>query len=175
VPQLQAIGITPEAVRFVVNSHLHFDHAGGNRFFPKATFLIAVREWECAHRPELEGKGYNRSDWDHPFNIRLIDSEWDIFNDGRLIVFPLPGHTPGHQGLIVRLKEQGPIILSGDSVPLEENLVRNLPSRNNLDTDQARKTMEHLAGRREQEKAMIIYGHDPVFWQGLRKAPDYYQ
>jgi N-acyl homoserine lactone hydrolase len=100
VSQLMTIGITPDDVRFVVNSHLHFDHAGGNRFFPKATFVIAAKEWEWAHRPELEGKGYNRQDWDYPFNTRLIDGEWDIFQDGRLIVLPLPAHTraPGPPG-----------------------------------------------------------------------------
>lgn len=175
VAQLKTIGITPDKVRYVVNSHLHFDHAGGNRFFPKATFIIAAREWEWAQRPESEGMGYFRADWDHPYNLQLINHEWDIFRDERLIVLPLPGHTPGHQGLLVRLKEQGPILLSGDSVPLEENLARNLPARNNLDAEKTRESMNRLREMQEREKSLLIYGHDPLFWEGLRKAPEYYQ
>jgi N-acyl homoserine lactone hydrolase len=174
VGQLEMIGIKPQDIRYVVNSHLHFDHAGGNRFFPLATFIISAREWAWAQRPEMEGKGYNRLDWDHPCTVNLIDGEWDIFQDGRLIVFPLPGHTPGHQGLLVRLDESGPFILSGDSIPLEENLTRNLSARNNLDGEQARQTMDRLRDLRDREKAVLVFGHDALFWERLRKAPDYY-
>jgi glyoxylase-like metal-dependent hydrolase (beta-lactamase superfamily II) len=173
--QLETIGLKPEDVRCVVNSHLHFDHAGGNQFFPKSTFLVSRKEMGWAKRPENEGKGYFRADWDYPLNYREIEGSFDLYGDGGLTILPLPGHTPGHQGLLVCLEKDGAIILSGDSVPCEENyLVFKIP-RNHLDGEQARKTIQDLHDLIEKEKALLIHGHDPEQWKKIRKAPEFYE
>jgi N-acyl homoserine lactone hydrolase len=174
VAQLEKIGLTPDEVKYVVNSHLHFDHAGGNRFFPRATFLVTALELACARRPELEGKGYIRSDWDLPLDYRRVDGELDIFSDGLLVLFPMPGHTPGHQTMMVRLQRYGPIILSGDSVPCRENFEDRVLPRNNLDNEEAIRSVDRLHHLADREKAMVIYGHDADFWKTLKKAPEYY-
>ena len=100
VPQLGLLGLTPDDVRYVVNSHLHFDHCGGNEFFPRATFLVQKTEMEAARRPGF-APGYNPSplDFDHPLDYRLVDGEHDVWGDGSVLLFPTFGHTPGHQSL----------------------------------------------------------------------------
>jgi len=173
--QLKTIGLRPEDVRYVVNSHLHFDHAGGNQFFPQSTFLVSRKEMEWAQKPENEGKGYFRADWDHPLAYREIDGGFDIFRDGSLVIIPLPGHTPGHQGLLVRLKKDGAMILSGDSVPCEENYRDFIIPRNHLNGEPARKTILNLRDMVEIEKALLIHGHDPEQWEKIRKAPEFYE
>jgi glyoxylase-like metal-dependent hydrolase (beta-lactamase superfamily II) len=173
--QLETIGFRPKDVRYVVNSHLHFDHAGANQYFAESTFLVSKKEMEWAKRPENEGKGYFRADWDHPLAYREIDGGFDIFGDGSLVIIPLPGHTPGHQGLLVRLRKGGAMILSGDSVPCEENYLASKIPRNHLDGEQARKTVQYLRDLVEKEKALLIHGHDPGQWEKIRKVPVYYE
>jgi glyoxylase-like metal-dependent hydrolase (beta-lactamase superfamily II) len=173
--QLESLHLKPEDIRYVVNSHLHFDHAGGNQFFPKSIFLVSRKEMEWARNPDSKGKGYFPDDWDHPLSYREIEGEWDIYGDGSLMIIPLPGHTPGHQGLLVRLRKQGAMILSGDSVPCQENYRDSIISRNNLDGDQALRTIQKLHEWVEKEKAFLIHGHDPNLWEKIKKAPEYYE
>jgi len=92
-----------------------------------------------------------------------------------LVIIPLPGHTPGHQGLLVRLKKDRAMILSGDSVPCEENYLDSKIPRNHLDEEQARTTIRDLRNLVEKEKALLIHGHDPEQWEKIRKAPEYYE
>lgn len=173
--QLAKIEIRSGSIRYVVNSHLHFDHAGGNQFFKDAAFLVSGKELAFAKNPENEGKGYFHADWDHPLDYQELDGELDIFGDGKLLIVPMPGHTPGHQILVVRLKEQGTIILSGDSVPFKEHYYDFVVPKNNLDNDQAVKSVKILHALVEAENAFLIHGHDPEQWEEIKKAPDSYE
>jgi glyoxylase-like metal-dependent hydrolase (beta-lactamase superfamily II) len=172
--QLAKIGVRSDSIRYVVNSHLHFDHAGGNEFFSYATFLVSGKELAFAKNPDNEGKGYFQADWDHPLDYQEVDGQFDIFGDGRLVIAPMPGHTLGHQILVVRLNEQETFILSGDSVPFKEHYYDFIVARNNLDNDQALKSVKNLHALVEAEKAFLIHGHDPDPWEEIKKAPDYY-
>ncbi|MEW6335083.1 MAG: N-acyl homoserine lactonase family protein [Thermodesulfobacteriota bacterium] len=176
VDQLKKVGMTPGDIRYVVNSHLHFDHCGGNGFFNQSTFLVSKKDLECASSSEFEGKGYFRADWDHRALIyQEIEGELDIYGDNSLRIIPMPGHTLGHQILLVRLKEKGAVILSGDSVPCSENYVHGLISRNNMDNDQAARTIHNLHELVDREKAWLIHGHDPDQWKTVKQAPEYYE
>lgn len=172
--QLRNIGLDQKDIKYVVNSHLHFDHAGGNQFFQESTFLVSRKELQSARDPELEGKGYFRADWDHPLDYHQLDGELDIYGDGSVMIIPMPGHTLGHQILLVRLKRQGSIVLSGDSVPCRENFVNFVIPRNNIDDEMARSSVESLHSIVEKEEALLIYGHDPSEWEEVRKQPEFY-
>ncbi len=175
LPQLGKLGFRPEDIRLVVNSHLHFDHAGGNSFFPRSTFLVSGKELEWARSPQSEGKGYFRQDWSHPLAYQEIEGELDLYHDGTLKILPLPGHTPGHQGLLVRLKKEGAMILSGDAVPCRENFLHSVASRNNLDPERTLATIREIRERVKQENAFLVHGHDPGQWEAIRKAPQFYE
>jgi N-acyl homoserine lactone hydrolase len=98
VSQLGLLGLRPDDVAWVANSHLHFDHCGGNEFFPRATFLVQRQELEAARDPlVLAGKRYTPSvqDFDHPLAYQAVDGEHDVFGDGTVVLFPTRGHTPG--------------------------------------------------------------------------------
>lgn len=167
--QLKKIDCQPDGIRYVVNSHLHFDHAGGNQFFPEATFLVSKKELAFAKRPENEGRGYFKADWDHPLNYQELEGKFDIYGDGSLVVTPMPGHTPGHQILVVRQKEQQAIILSGDSVPLKEHYKNIVVSRNNYDNEQVLESVKKLQTMVDSEEAFVVHGHDAEQWAELKK------
>jgi N-acyl homoserine lactone hydrolase len=172
--RLAEVGLAPGDIRWVVNSHLHFDHAGGNQFFPRCTFLVSQKELQCAADPEFQGKGYFRDDWDHPLDYRGLARDFDLFGDGSLVILPMPGHTLGHQVLLVRLKREGAFILSGDSVPCRENLHGALVSRNNMDDVQWSRSVQELREIVVREKAFLIHGHDSSQWEEIKRPPESY-
>src|SRR5919109_559902 len=123
VSQLSLLGLRPDDVRYVINSHFHFDHCGGNEFFPHATFLVQKNEMEAARR--LGGvPSYSPSflDFDHPLDYRLVDGEHDVFGDGTVVILPTYGHTPGHQSLLVRIGKGAQIVFTADACYTKENM-----------------------------------------------------
>src|SRR6266853_4172132 len=127
VPQLALLGLTPDDVRFVVNSHLHFDHCGGNEFFPRATFLVQKAEMEAARRPGF-APGYSPSpiDFDHALDYRMLDGEHDVFGDGSVVLIPTYGHTPGPQSLLVRRSRDERLLFTADACYTRENMDRDI-------------------------------------------------
>ena len=163
VPRLQEAGFSPDDIRYVICTHLHMDHAGGNRFLPKATFLVQQAELDFA--PGMEGNGYYRSDWDYPLDYKTVDGETDLFGDGLVRLVPLPGHTPGFMAVSLKLP-QGPVVLAGDSCPLAENLAGRIAARTDHDPEKSLVAMEWLAGE-QQKGASILFGHDARQWPVL--------
>lgn len=168
--QLTRLGLKPADIRYVVNSHLHFDHCGGNGFFPNATLVIHAKEWRAAQRPNTRAAGiYHPDDFDHMKSLREIDGELDLFGDGTAVVFPTPGHTPGHQSMRVML-DSGTIVLAADCCYLKQTLdTLHLPATQ-YNRDQMLASLETLR-RLQAGGARIFYGHDPEFWKTVPQAP----
>ena len=172
VAQLATLGLTPDDIRFVANSHLHFDHCGGNEFFPRATFLVQRPELESARRPGFV-PGYSPSplDFDHPLDYRMIEGEHDVFGDGSVILFPTYGHTPGHQSLRVRAGKQGQIVCASDACYTRENMDRDVLPKILWDASVMSESLAALRKLRDQVGATMFYGHDPAQWQATPRAP----
>src|SRR5262245_46049275 len=130
IGELAKLGLFPDDIDVVVNSHLHMDHCGCNAFFKKATFFIHAKELAVAADPASEGRGYFRADWDQPMPITAIDAARDLFDDNRIVLFPLPGHTPGSIGARIELDKSGCFVLAGDAAAVRQNLERNHSLRN---------------------------------------------
>src|ERR1700712_3691485 len=117
VDQMAKIDVKPEQIKFVGISHYHGDHTGQIASFPKATLLIGAREWDAISSPKpAEGVNFKPFEgWIKGENkVEPLSLDKDVFGDGSVIVLRTPGHTPGHSSLLVKLKEKGNVILSGD-------------------------------------------------------------
>jgi N-acyl homoserine lactone hydrolase len=168
---LKRIRVAAGDIRYVVNSHLHYDHCGGNGFFPEATMVVHAKEWRAGHLKPMQDAGvYNPVDFEHMASVMQVSGEQDLFGDGEVVVFPTPGHTPGHQSLRVRLAS-GDIVLAGDCCYLKQTLdALHLPK---LSYNREQMTESLLRLRRMQAQGTrIFFGHDPDFWKTVPQAPE---
>ena len=172
VPQLARLGLKPDDVSFVANSHLHFDHCGGNEFFPRATFLVQRPELEAARRLGFV-PSYSPSpiDFDHPLDYRMVDGEHDVFGDGSVVLLPTYGHTPGHQSLLVRADKHSQIVCASDACYTRENMDRDVLPKILWNPSVMSESLATLRKLRDQAGATMFYGHDPAQWETIPKAP----
>jgi glyoxylase-like metal-dependent hydrolase (beta-lactamase superfamily II) len=174
VSELARLGLTPDNIDVVVNSHLHSDHCGCNGFFKRASFFWHYKELEAAQGPDAVQKGYIPADWQTPMPTEVIQGERDLFGDGRLLLLPLPGHTPGTLGALATLGRDGPFLMAADAIALRDNLDREIMPRNTWDPDAAMSSLQEIK-RIEKSGAKVLFGHDPVQWTELRKGEDAYE
>jgi glyoxylase-like metal-dependent hydrolase (beta-lactamase superfamily II) len=185
--QLQKIGLKPDDITYVVVSHLHLDHGGNVGKFPNSTLVVQKSEIRNAFWPEPgTGGPYMIGDvlplrspnTDNPNKNKMIqlEGDLDLFGDGALVVKRWVAHTPGSQMMVVRLKNTGPIILTGDNVYLRENVEKNTPpnivlaySPNGFFT-----AFEWIRQMMATEKANFFTAHDPDAFKAMKKAPDFY-
>lgn len=168
--QLEKIGRDPGEIDLVINSHFHFDHAGGNPLIPNATLLVQRAEWEAGMDADLAARhGYNRRDFDLGHKVRLLNGEHDVFGDGSVTCLPTPGHTAGHQSLRVRL-DGGDVVLAADACYFCQTLRERRLPRHVHDREAMLASLDRLEGL-EQAGARVFFGHDPIFWNSVPKAP----
>ena len=105
---LRSKKIEPESISRVILSHLHADHTAGAEDFPQAEILLQQAEAQNRTLP-----------WQ---NVHLINGEYDLFNDERIILLPTAGHTPGHQSLLITLDDSSKVVLTGDAAYTPEAL-----------------------------------------------------
>jgi len=91
--RLRSIGVDPGKISWIINSHLHADHCGGNASIPNATVIIQRRELDAA-RQGGDGRTHNKDDFDHGHPVLAIQGEHDLYGDGSVLLFPSYGHTP---------------------------------------------------------------------------------
>ena len=166
--RLALLDLDVSGITHVVNSHLHLDHAGGNAQLPDAPIYVQRREWEWALDPQAAGP-YEPRDYANGQDFRLIDGEHDVFGDGSVTCIPTPGHTPGHQSLRVRTG-QGEFFLAADACYMRRTLEQlHLPEILH-DSKRMLETLHELR-RYQAAGARMVFGHDPVSWQALPRAP----
>jgi N-acyl homoserine lactone hydrolase len=184
IPQrLRDAGHEPTDVRTVVMTHLHTDHASGVVEFPQATFVVDRREWESASngsRPSFHG--YHRPHFDYAFDWRAIDydDEWvnslspfgkmvDLFGDGSVRIVSTPGHTLGHQSVVLRLRGRD-ALLTADAAYWQRTLDEDEGVDPLLMHDEHlyRRSLKEIKRFVEREpEALVITGHDPEKWPTL--------
>ncbi len=172
--RLNGLGVKPEEISCVVNSHLHYDHTGGNQFFPKAKFVVQKAEYRFAHFPDDSASAaYLKNHFDYPFDYKLIEGDEELL-PGVFLMFT-PGHTPGSQSMALSLPKTGTVILAGDAVYSHENVEKNIPAGNNWDTGQAMMSMNRLVQFAKREKGRLFITHEPNIWNSLHPAPHCYR
>jgi N-acyl homoserine lactone hydrolase len=180
VNQLAKLGVQPEDITHVVFSHLHLDHAGGCGQFPNATYYVQRVEMEYAYVPDFYQVGaYIRADFDKPgLKWNLLEGHqedfFDLLGDGKIKIVFTPGHTPGHQSLLVDLDNCGPTLLTGDSVYTTEILEEDVLPGLVFSPRDCVISIKKMRNMRRTTGVWIITGHDPEAWATLKQAPEYY-
>jgi glyoxylase-like metal-dependent hydrolase (beta-lactamase superfamily II) len=159
---LERLDIDPGRVRYVVLSHLHFDHAGGLHPVPNATVVVQKTEWAAGFDDEIARRYFlPRRYYDLGHQVKLVDGEHDLFGDGAVTCVPSPGHTPGHQSLRVR-SDQGEHILVSDAC-YNSQVVENRSFPEYSDHVAMNRSLDRLLALRG-EGTVMVYGHDPEQW-----------
>ncbi len=166
--QLGLMGLTPSDIDILVMTHTDIDHVGGLADFPHATLVIDQVE-RALDQPRYFA---NRSPIEWPVDVtyQIIDQDTMLCPGVELI--RAPGHAPGQLSLLVRLPQTGPVLLTGDAISRPAELEEGFGGA--WDEKLAQRSGERLMDIAKKEQAMIIYGHDPVQWDTLRKAPEFY-
>lgn len=166
--QLDELGIKPTDIKAMAVSHTHPDHIGNVELFPQTMLYVQKAEYEW---PGENGKP--RFNPDHP--VTLLEGDRDVFGDGSVTIISTPGHTPGHQSLLVRLPKTGAVVLSGDAVHFKDNWDhRRVPSMN-TSKEQTLASMQRIADILAKEHAQLWINHDKAQSDAQKKAPDYYE
>lgn len=173
--QLSEIGIAPADITHLAISHFHSDHAGNANLFTTATLYIQVAEYDAAFGPEAARFGFVPELYEklRTNPIVKLAGDLDVFGDGSVVILSTPGHTPGHQSLLVRLPKTGSVVLSGDAVHFQDNWIsRRVPARN-FDHSQSLRSMERIAAVLVEYKAQLWINHDKAQSATIAHAPDY--
>jgi glyoxylase-like metal-dependent hydrolase (beta-lactamase superfamily II) len=164
VDQLKQIGVTPEQIDIVGISHFHGDHTGQAKHFPNAKLVIGEGDWNALKGSDEQLKDSRRdlAHWlNDPGKAVPVSGDADLFHDGKVIMLALPGHTPGHSGLLVRL-DSGAVLLSGDQYHFTEAVKnRGVPSFNvdRADTLASHDRFDRIAAN---TAAKVIIQHEPA-------------
>jgi N-acyl homoserine lactone hydrolase len=168
---LAQIKVKPEQVKFVGISHFHADHTGQLDTVPNATLLIGQKEWDALTAPKPMA-GANVAGFKHWISgggkVEPQAADKDVFGDGTVMILRTPGHTPGHQSLLVRLKDKGPVILLGDAAHFHENYESNGVPGFNYDRADTIASLERIKAIARNLKATVIIQHDP---RDINKLP----
>jgi glyoxylase-like metal-dependent hydrolase (beta-lactamase superfamily II) len=181
VDQLKMVDIAPQDIRFVVQSHLHLDHTGAIGRFPRATHIVQRAEYDYAYKPHWFSAGaYIRADFDRPgLNWKFLGGQYtdnyDLFGDGTVRMIFTPGHSPGHQSFLVALPKTGPVLLTIDAAYTVDHWENKALPGLVVSSADAADSVAKLRRIAADTGAMVVTGHDPVTWEGFRKAPhDFY-
>jgi glyoxylase-like metal-dependent hydrolase (beta-lactamase superfamily II) len=176
VEQLKRIEMRPDDIDFLAISHVHFDHMGQAASVPNAHLLIGAADFELLFSGQAPKAAFDPDllrPWAESDNKTLIRGDHDVFGDGRVMILSAPGHTPGHQVLLVELENAGRVMLSGDLYHFKENrLHRRLPDFNTSRADTLA-SMDRIEAYLKNIGARLIIQHDRPTFDAMPKAPAY--
>jgi N-acyl homoserine lactone hydrolase len=174
--QMAEVGYAPDQIKYLVLSHMHFDHVGNANDFagPATTWLVQKVERDAMFGDQVPTQAIN-PDYAALKTARtqLLNGDHDVFGDGTVVIKSTPGHTVGHQVLVVKLARTGTVVLSGDlyHYPAERTLTRMPDRERTAGTAESRAAVEAFV---KQAGAQLWIGHDMDGFAKLKKSPAYY-
>jgi N-acyl homoserine lactone hydrolase len=178
--QLAEIGLKTGDITYVALSHTHGDHIGNVGLFPNSTILMQRVEYTWISSPDGTNDNVNqlkalaRKLLGTPKQLQLLDGDTDVFGDGSVTLISTPGHTPGHQSLLVHLKNSGFIILSGDVAHSEENLEKDVVPSINADKAASIASMDRVRRMMATYQTKLFINHDKAQSDMLKLLPAFY-
>jgi len=171
--QLAELGVAPEQIKHLAFSHTHADHVGNANLFTAATLYIQQAEYDAAFGSEPAKYGFNPALYDKLRSnpVVKLNGDRDVFGDATVVILSTPGHTPGHQSLLVRLPKTGAVVLSGDAAHFEDNFVKRRVPSFNFNADQSRQSMDKIDAIVKAEGAQLWINHDAKQNAAIAHAP----
>ena len=165
--QLDQIGVKPSDIKAMAVSHTHPDHIGNVEMFPAAMLYVQKAEYEWPGADNAP-----RFKPEHP--VTKLEGDRDVFGDGSVTILSTPGHTPGHQSLLVKLPNTGAVVLTGDAVHFKSNWDNRGVPVNNFSKDETLASMQKISDTLTKEKAQLWINHDKAQRDSLKMSPEFY-
>ena len=175
LPQMAAAGYKPSDVTYFVMSHYHADHTANANAFAGSTWITqkAERDFMFSDKPQgiIQPATYSAL---KEAKTKILDNEdFDVFGDGTVRVISAPGHTPGHQVLLVRLPKRGPVLLAGDLYHYPEERARGILPTFEFSAEQSRAARAKIEALLKETGAELWIEHDMATHAALPKSPAY--
>ncbi|MGH1469885.1 MAG: N-acyl homoserine lactonase family protein [Cellvibrionaceae bacterium] len=163
VKLLGELKLKPEQITYLGISHYHGDHVGQAPFFPQSTLLIGQGDWDA-----ITGVTPNHMANAKPFEhwisggskVEPLPGDKDVFGDGSVVILNMPGHTPGHHSLLVKLKKKGNVLISGDQAHFHENYEHNRVPSFNTNRADTLASFDRFKDIAKNLNATVIIQHD---------------
>jgi len=174
---LKEIGVAPADIKHFAMSHAHGDHSGNANLFTAATLYVQTAEYRAMFGAEPQKYGFISANFDklRANPAMLIHGDYDVFGDGSVTIMAAPGHTPGHQVLVVRLPKTGPVMLSGDMVHLQYSWTFGVAPSFNFDIPLSMRTIEAMKAYVQKAGVQLWINHDIEQHASIPKAPAFVQ
>lgn len=161
---LEDAGVAPAEVDYVVMTHLHSDHAGNVDLFPDAEFVVHRDELRYAWWPDtVQRTFYLEGDFaplrSSGFDVTVVEGRYDVLGDGSVVTVPTPGHTPGHQSVMVELDDET-LVLGGDVAHRRPGYDREIMAAFNWSLDESLSSVRRVKALARAEDATVRLVHD---------------
>jgi N-acyl homoserine lactone hydrolase len=166
--ELEQLSLKPSDIKYVAVSHTHPDHIGNINMFLQSTLLVQKAEYEWP-------SPFARALQPGPSAVNKLEGDHDVFSDGSVMLIATPGHTPGHQSLLVKLPKTGAILLSGDAVHFKDNWENRRVPDINFNKEQTATSLQRMAEVLAKERAQLWINHDKAQRDSLKMAPGFYE
>lgn len=176
VDQLGQLKLTPGQIKYVAISHYHGDHIGQVGSFPTSTLLIGKGDWDVLtdSKPTAMANPVPFAKWiSGGGKVEPVPLDKDVFGDGTVMMLSMPGHTPGHHSLLVKLQEMGYVFISGDLAHFHENYEGNGVPTFNTDRAATLASIDRFKKIAANLKATVIIQHDARDVDKLPPFPGY--
>lgn len=169
INQLKTIDVSPEDVTMIAFSHIHFDHTGAANHFANAKWLVQQTELDFANSDAIKENGFYAPDsFSKLKNTQGLNGDLDVFGDETVIIKSMPGHTAGHQVLLLNIGLDNPILLSGDMYHFEQNRTDAVVPQFNHDIAQSEKAIKDFEAFAKEKNATVIIQHSPKDFEKLQ-------
>lgn len=173
VEQLKQIGLTTKDFKYIALSHTHFDHSGSANQFAEATWLVQEKEFDFVTSKEQQKQNPDNYNAIKALrNTKKLNGDFDVFEDGTVVIKSMPGHTPGHQVLFLDLEQEGPLLLTGDLYHFEENRSGGVVPSFNHSVENTKASMTAFEAFAEEKGARVIIQHSQKDYNSLNHAPE---
>lgn len=175
--QLELAGFAISDVTTLVNSHLHFDHVGGNKHFAGVKNVVHEQELAQARNHEpFEFFGYSDKTWDHEgANFEPVSGDLELAKG--LFLFETPGHTIGHYSLLVTPESSAgrPMLFAFDVVYTQSALEKGIQPGFHIDPRAGVRSIARIKEVAVEKGADIYFSHDAEAFRTYKHAPNYYE